>query len=220
MKLRGSPALAPRPVVDGNHVVWAEWFRSPSGERHKRVVLYDLSSHEARTLTEVKDIVADSVWSPSISGHRVAWLEQRGDRPAQQAIFDLESNTVRKGDLPEVPYMSSLLDAGQRLALGLPNGIVVTDLDGGSVTQVTNSGSWMYINGRFLTWGAAPEHVGYYDARTRTVHLIDTQGAETIDAFPIGQYFVWQERRPHPTDKNRDGDPVKVSKFFAIRLPN
>ena len=217
----GFPGLAPTPSLEGDLIVWSERFLSPDGQRHKRVVLYNLASFEMRTLAEIDNVNDSDLWSASISGNTVSWLDQPPNgQPTVQVLRSLTEGTESRSVLSQRPKMSALLDRGTYLALSLEDRQVAVDLRDGSSVKVADFGAWIYSSGRYMSWAAATGRVGYYDAREKTVHLIDTKGAETVDAYVLGKYFIWQEFRNVPAPNRPSGETRRESRFYAVRLPD
>ncbi len=215
----GFPGLAPRPVVAGDLLIWAERFVGADGTQRKRVVLYNLASSELQTLAEIDDITESDLWSPSVSGRAAGWLEQPvgGNQPVQ-VVLSLTDRVERRFALPEQPATSALLNDGRHLALALQSGQFVAALEDGVSVKVLDFGAWMYSSGRYSSWAPVTGHVGYYDAQENTIHLIDTKGAETVDAYVMGSFFVWQEFRNVPKEGGSPGQTLRESRFFAIKL--
>jgi hypothetical protein len=215
----GSRALAPKPSIDGNRLVWAERFVANDGTKAKRIVLFDLASAKRTTLAEVRNVNESDVWSPSVSGSRVGWMEQPpGGAPAAQVVLSLDDNTMRRYELAEQPIRTALLDEGKYLALALREGQFAVDLANGTSVKVSSTGTWLYSSGRFSSWPPATGYVGYYDAREKVIHLVDTRGAETVGAYVMGDFFVWQEFHNVPKPGGSGGQTMRESKFYAIRL--
>lgn len=182
MLQRGFPGLAPRPSLDGRNLVWAERFVDEQGQKAKRVQAYDLSTGQLRTLAETTDVAHADLWAPTVSGDTAGWLEQQASGEVRQVLVSLSGGPFRALTLPEVPRSSAVLDDGRFLALSLESQTVVIELASSEATRVTDFGAWMYSNGHAISWAPISGHVGFYDAAARTIHLIDTRGAETVDA--------------------------------------
>jgi hypothetical protein len=218
MRQYGPPGLAPHPSMDGDRVAWAEWYRAGNAEVRKRIVLYDIPSGRLRTVVDMADVTTGDIWSPSLSGDYISWIEERDGSTKKVVIASLKDSR-REIPLEARPIMALLLDSGAFLTLDYQTERTVSELETGQTIRITSFGGGSFVTGHYVSWSAASGHVGYYDVRTSTIHLVDTRGAQTIGAYLFGDYFTWQERRPDPSRKNPDGNPILASRFFAVRLP-
>ncbi|MEX0784893.1 MAG: hypothetical protein WD557_19840 [Dehalococcoidia bacterium] len=217
-KTFGLPWALPTPSASGNRLVWAEWHENDDGGFSRRIMLYDVETHELTKLGEAGDARTEGAWEPTIVGDRVAWLQKKEGREIEVIVRDLSINTQTAYSIAGEPLKATLFDDGRRFAWDLQDGSFVYDFDTGRSLRYSNVGGNTLASGQFVSSWTAPDWIGYYDAASGEFQPIDNKGATTVDAYTFGNYFVWQERRPDPSDPAPDGEKREISRYFALPL--
>lgn len=192
--------FAPLPSIAGGKVTWDAIEITDSGTPVDRVFVYDIASGTQETILENDDVATREVYSPSIGGDRVAWVEHPApDAPYVIVIHDLGSGQERRIENVGGPYSASLSADGRYLAWD--DGMFAKwaeDLVTGERTMYFEGpASGTYVSGGRVGWAIYANQSGvggFYDFASRTVRkLVRTPGTNVVYAMPLGDWFVWQE---------------------------
>ena len=218
-KTFGLPWALPTPSASGTRVVWAEWHATGGGGFSRRIRLYDVQSEQVTTIAEAPDASSEGAWEPTILGDKVAWLQRKQGRGTELIVRDLTASTQSSYSVPADPLKATLLDGGRKFAWDLQDGSFVYDFASGESVRWANVGGNTLATGRFVSSWVTPDWIGFFDTESKQFQPVDNHGAITIDAFTFGSYFVWQERRPDPSDPAPEGQKRQISRYYAMRLP-
>lgn len=213
--------FAPSPSIAGGKVAWDAIEITDGGQPVDRVFVYDIASGTRETILENDDVATREVYSPSIGGDHVAWVEHPApDAPYVIVLHDLTSGQEWRIENVGGPFSAELSADGRYLAWD--DGMFAKwaeDLTTGERTMYFEGpASGTYVSGGRVGWAiyANPNGVGgFYDFATRTVRkLVRTPGRNVVYAMPLGDWFVWQEG-----ELTGDMYGVDGRTYYAMPLP-
>ena len=218
-KTFGVPWALPTPSVSGTRIVWVEWSKNGDGGFSRRLRLYNTATAETVTLADAPDASLEGIWEPSISGEKVAWIQKKEGRDFEVVLRDLRDDSQKSYSIPVEPVKATLFDGGDRFAWDIQDGSFVYDFRTAQSVRYANIGGNTLATRTYVSSWVSPDWIGYFDAASGYFQPIDNKGATTIAAFIFGDFFLWQERRPDPSDPAPVGQKREISRYYALKLP-